>query len=134
LPDAALGRGSADAVIETADGKLSIGDTWGDGAMVIDEDGKPVAKARTSGVVLSNDETLSWKMSALPRNRYRLGDDLWLATPGLFSRSKFTAELSEAMLARIDRALLVGIATILTYYAIADWGRMKSAAAGGIGP
>jgi hypothetical protein len=94
---------------------------------ILDPAGNPVAVARNGEVVLAGGEALSWRQSRAP-TRYRLGDDLWVAKDSWRSGTVFSAELSEQMLARPDRSLLVGVASILTQHASTRRDRMLGAA------
>jgi hypothetical protein len=98
--------------------------------VVLDAFGNPVATAKNGEVVRGNSEHLPWARSNLPRTRYRLGGDLWVAKASWLSRRRFSAELSQAMLARDDTNLLVGIASILTQDAVARRRALLGAAGG----
>src|SRR5262249_34834058 len=90
-----------------------------------------VAAASDGQVVLPSGETFSWKRSGiLTRTRLRLGNDLWVAKGSWRTGRTFSADLSQAMLARDDKALLVGIASILTQHAVTRRGRLLGAAGG----
>jgi len=130
---ATLGKtAQEDASFETADGEYRVVATalWqgGSDAAVVDRAGERVAIARHGEVSLPSEETLVWKRTWSLGRRYRLGEDLWVArSRGI--RAGFSAALSPAILARPDTNLLVGIASILTYYAIDRDRRTDTAAA-----
>jgi hypothetical protein len=96
---------------------------------ILDDDGNTVATARNGQVVLPSGEILIWDQTSIPRTRYQLGGDLWVASGTWRSGRRFNAELSTALLSRKDKALLVGIASILTQHAITRQSRLSGAAA-----
>src|SRR5262249_25480217 len=112
------------------------GDTWRiqqsdrSSVVVLDSADRIVASVRTGEVILNGNEVLPWKQVSLPRTRYRLGGDLWVARGSWRSGRRFDAELSEALLGRQDKALLIGLASILTQHAMAHRNRLLGAAAG----
>jgi hypothetical protein len=118
----------AEASFKTAEGRWRI-EAADRGVAVVDWAGKVVATARKGEVVLPSGERFLWKRSSLPRVRYRLGDDLWVAR-GSWRARRFSAELSPAMVGREDKSLLVGIASILTQDAIERRGRLLGTAGG----
>jgi hypothetical protein len=97
---------------------------------VLDSADRSVATVRDGEVILTTGEVFSWKRVSLPHTRYRLGSDLWVARGSWRSGRRFNAVLSEAMLCREDKALLVGLASILTQHAVAHRHRLWGAVAG----
>ncbi len=85
---------------------------------VFDTADRAVATARSGEVALATGETLAWEQTNRMRTRYRLGGDLWVAKRSRGSGRRFRAELSQAILARDDMNLLVGIASVLTQDAV----------------
>jgi len=130
---AALGKAAkADyAVFETAQGKWRVERGGRSTLVALDPVGNAVATARKGEVVLPDGETLPWELSSRVRPRYRLGGDLWVAKPTRLPLREFNAELSQAMLAREDRALLAGLASILAQHMLR--GRLVWAIVGGPG-
>jgi hypothetical protein len=130
--EGALGKAAApaEAMFRTAEGRWRV-EASASGVAILDLKRRTVATARKGEVVLASGERLLWKRSTLPRVRYRFGDDLWVAKGSWLPR-RFTAELSPALLAREDRSLLVGIASVLTQHAVAQR-RSGLGAAGGFG-
>jgi hypothetical protein len=107
---------SAGAIFETAEGRWRI-EPSGHWVAILDSARKTVAAARDGEVVLLSGERLPWKQSSFP-TRYRLGEDrLWVAR-GRWLSQGFTAKVSSATLARDDKGLLVGIASVLTQNAV----------------
>lgn len=129
---AVLGKaaGPAEAVFETAEGRWQLERGGGSAVVVVDPGGHAVATARKGEVVLAGGETLSWEQSSLPRTRYRLGGDLWVAEGRWLSRRRFSAELSETLLSRSDKSLLAGIASLLTHEAVGRRSRLLGGAGG----
>lgn len=109
----------AEAVFETAAGRHRVEFAGASEVWILDQvTGHSVAVARTGAVVLSGGEMLTWKASALPIVRFRLGDSLWVASHRWMFGRRFRAELSPVMLDRGDASLLAGIASILTQHAV----------------
>ena len=101
------------------------------GVAILDAAGNTVAAARDGQVVLPSGESLSWQKSGfLIKTRFRLGNDLWVAKGSWRSGRRFSADLSQAMLARDDKALLTGIASILTQHAVRRRSRLAPRALG----
>jgi hypothetical protein len=89
---------------------------------VLDSAGNAVATWRKGEVVLAGGETVPWEQRSLLRPRCRLGGDLWVAKRRRLRYRRFSAELSQAMLARDDLTLLTGIFSILTHRALIELG------------
>ena len=121
------------AVIRTAQGELRVDRTDGflppgpkrsarrdrsEKLEVVDPTGNVVATMRKNQLTLADGEALAWAGPRIWSNRCGLGGDLWLAKGLRPRRRGFRAELSGAMLAREDRALITGIAAILTQVAL----------------
>jgi hypothetical protein len=106
------------AVFKAADGEWRVEQTGRHELVVLDPSARASARVRTGEVVLANRETLTWHKPSHVRPRYRLGGDLWVAKPSRLPVRRFNAKLSQAMLARDDRGLLVGIASILTLHVV----------------
>jgi len=117
-------------VIDTAGGRWRVEQSISSGSEIaaLDSAGNAVATSSRSKVVLADGEVLSWEQRSLP-TRYRLGD-LWVAKGSWRSKRRFSAELSEAMLARDDRSMLVGVASLLTQHAVVRRRQLLGAAAG----
>lgn len=118
----------AGVVFETAGGRWLIEQAGRSAVTVLDPADRAVATVRKGEVVLAAGETLPWEQSGLPRTRYRLGGDLWVARGSWKSGSRFNVELSQALLGRDDEGLLVGIASILTQHAMTRRSRLLGAA------
>jgi len=119
IVEGALGKAAApaEATFKAADGTWSVEADGSKTVVVLDWRRKAVATARKGEVDLPSGEKLLWKQASFP-TRYRLGDDLWVAKPSRLPVRRFSAELSQAMLNREDRGLLVGIASILTLHVV----------------
>jgi hypothetical protein len=122
-----------DAVIETRGGTWRIetpargeGD---EGAPVRGEDGATVARIAYSRgphrvtrhtLFLAGGEQVTFVSEAgFMSQRYRLGDDLFVASPNWFRPFReFTAALSPELARRPDRVLLVALASVLTHWRI----------------
>jgi len=117
-------------VLDTAGGRWRVEQAVSSGSeiTVLDSAGNAVAISSRGKVVLADGEVLSWERRNLPA-RYRLGD-LWVAKGSWRSKRRFSAELSEAMLARDDKSMLVGIASLLTQHAVLRRRQLLGAAAG----
>jgi hypothetical protein len=89
---------------------------------VVDWAHRVVATMRGSELTLADGETLTWVGPRIWSSLCGLGGDLWIAKGLRPRRRGFRAELSGAMLAREDRALLTGIAAVLTYAALSHPG------------
>ena len=104
--------------------------------VVIDVSNQDVATMNKADLTLADGETLTWAGPRLWSSLCGLGGDLWVARGLRPRRRGFRAELSGAMLAREDRALLTGIASILTQVSLtggsgaADLGSSLGAGAG----
>jgi hypothetical protein len=116
-------------VFETAGGRWRV-EQSGSSVTVVDPTDRAVATLHRGQVVLAAGEALLWEQTSLPRVRYRLGGDLWVAKGSWRWRGRFNAELSQAMLGRDDRTLFVGIASILTQDAVTRRSRLLGAAGG----
>ena len=82
--------------------------------VVVDASGSVVAAMRNDRLTLADGETLAWVGPRVWNSLCGLGGDLWVAKGLRPRRRGFRAELSRAMLAREDRELLSGIASIMT--------------------
>ncbi len=120
---AAVGKaaGTAYAVIYTAGGTWRIRKsarnelTGTESSPVLDLADKTVATLVAGEVALAGGETLPWKLTGVLRKRCRLGGDLWEARRRGGRDAGFRADLSAAMLAREDVALLAGLFSVLTH-------------------
>ncbi len=77
---------------------------------------------REDQLALGSGEALTWVGPAIWSSVCSLGGDLWVAKVLWPRRRGFRAELSGAMLAREDRALLTGIAAVLTQSTLSSAG------------
>lgn len=76
-----------------------------------------VATLRGTNLTLADGETLTWAGPRIWTSLCGLGDGLYVAKSLWPRRRGFRAELSPAMLAREDKALLTGLGAILTQMA-----------------
>jgi hypothetical protein len=134
--EAALGEAAspAYAVFETAAGRFRIPHSGGshltgkEWTSVFDESRNPVAVIRTGEIILPGDESSSG--SSRPWGAASSANDLWRAKK---RRRGFKADLSQAMLAREDKDVVPGIASVLT---VSAWqrGDQLASAAGWLSP
>jgi hypothetical protein len=75
--------------------------------------GKAVATWLKGKIVLADGEVLRWVTTSFARRQSRLGGNLWVVKLSPI-RGRFDASLSQTMLDREDRELIVGIASIVT--------------------
>jgi hypothetical protein len=80
---------------------------------VVDSSGEIAATMPGATLTLGDGETLTWVYPGFT-TLCGLGDGLWVARAHWPRRRGFRAEVSEAMLAREDGGLLVGIGAMLT--------------------
>jgi hypothetical protein len=83
--------------------------------VVVDASNQDVATMRKIELRLADGESFTWAGSRIWSSICGLGGDLWVAKGLRPRRRGFRAKLSRAMLGREDRALLTGIASILTH-------------------
>ena len=137
--EAALGKAARPAYANfvTAGGRWRVKEgaksrlTGTKSASVVDRRDNSVAKLLEGAIVLAGGETLTWALSGL-LPRCRIGGDLWVARLGVTRVRKFSAELSQELLAREDLALLAGLASVLTYSA-QELRRSRTGGAGSVG-
>lgn len=115
------------AVFETAEGEYHLERADSNLLVLYGPGNAEVARKVKGAVELPGGESLPWKTSDFVISRYRLGEDMWVAKPRFPGPGRgFKAEVSIGFLAREDRGILAGLATVLTMSAIETKAAMDS--------